>query len=333
MHIILCLVIGSFLTLTVHGTQVIRAAIDIGSGGPKLRVAKVDLARSKIVEILHAQHYPVIFQESLTQSEDRILSLEIMQQGLIAIQQAIALAKSYGANEIVLIGASVFRNAVNGEFFANFIHSETSHQVHILDQDSEAKLAFQATLARTNIDAENLIVWDIGGGSTQLICRETEDAYMIDKSIEGSGHFRDWVIEVIQHQNSKECRSPNPLSAGHANLAEAYAYLLSSKVDQVFRSRMLNPSIEVVGVGSVFGRGFSRLMDGKSPVTIEDLTAAVNRLIDKTDADLGGGDFACVEVSNVLLALGLMKGFGVAQIYLLDINNADGALVYPPFWE
>lgn len=326
------------LLLCIHASTaenthtVIRAAIDIGSGGPKLRVAEVDLTMNKIIRILHVEQYPVIFQESLSKGSDRILNNEIMLQGLQAIKEAILVAKSFKAEEIVMIGASIFRNALNGEQFAQNIWSEVGLPIHILDQELEGKLAFQAVLARTNIDSENLIVWDIGGGSTQFV-GVSEGSYLIDGSNEGSGPFRDFIIESIQQRDTKEYKSPNPISEEQANLAIAYATDLAMKVDPIFRDKLREEKVEIIGVGSVFGRGIAALMPGKNPFTIEDLVAAVRNLVGKSDTDLGGGNFACIEVSNALHALGFMKGLDIKQINILDVNNADGAIVYKSFWE
>ena len=319
--------------LMAQNTNIIRAAIDIGSGGPKLRVAEVDLTTNKIVKILYVKQYPVIFQEDLSRSGDSTLSPGIMSKGLNAIKDAIVLAKSYKTEGIVIIGTSVFRNAINGESFANTIHQETGLQVHILDQKLEGKLAFHAVLARMDVNTENLVVWDIGGGSTQFIGTALDGSYLIDGSNEGSGPFRDFIIESIQGRNIKEYRSPNPISHKHADLAEAHAYALSAKVDQIFKNKFRNSATEIVGVGSVFGRGIISLMGGKNSFTIEEFTTVVNTLIGKTDEDLGGGDFACIEVSNALLTLGLMKGLNISQMRILDANNTEGAMVYKFFWE
>lgn len=319
--------------LTAENTNiVIRAAIDVGSGGPKLRIAEVDLTANKIIKVLHVQQYPVIFQESLSRGSDKTLNAEIMLQGIQAIKHAITVAKLFKAEGIVMIGASIFRNALNGEQFAQDIHSEVGLPVHILDQELEGKLAFQAVLAKTSIKSENLVVWDIGGGSTQFI-GINDGSYLIDGSNEGSGPFRDFIIESIQRRDIKEYRSPNPISQEQANLAKAHAADLSMKVDQVFRDKLRDLKVEVVGVGSVFGNGITALMPGKNPFTIEDLTAAVHKLVGKSDIDLGGGGFACIEVSNALLALGFMKGLDIKQISIIDVNNADGAIVYKAFWE
>lgn len=323
----------TYTPLTAENTNfVIRAAIDIGSGGPKLRIAEVDLTTNKIIKVLHIEQYPVIFQESLSRSSDKTLNAEVMLQGIQAIKDAITVARSFKAEGMVMIGASIFRNAVNGEQFANIIHSEVGFPVHILDQELEGKLAFQAVLAKTNTNSDNLVVWDIGGGSTQFIGMN-DGSCLIDGSNEGSGSFRDFIIESIQRRDIKEHRSPNPISQEQANLAKAYASDLAMKVDQVFRDKLREPKVEVVGVGSVFGRGIVSLMPGKTSFTIEDLTAAVHKLVGKSDIDLGGGNFACIEVSNALLALGFMKGLDIKQMSIIDVNNADGAMIYKAFWE
>lgn len=322
-----------FVSLTAQTSNVVRAAIDIGSGGPKLRIAEVDLTKNKIIRTLYTKQYPVIFQESLSQGSDKVLSPEIMFQGLQAIKEAIALAKSFEVEGTVMVGTSLFRNAVNGDLFASAIHAETGIQVHLLNQELEAELAFQAVLAKTNISSENLIVWDIGGGSTQFIGIDVDGTYLIEGSGEGSGPFRDFIIESIQSQNVQKCKSPNPLSQEQADLAEDYAFNLSAKINQALKNKLLNPSTKVIGVGSVFGKGITSLTSGKNPFSIQDIRAAVRGLIGKSDADLGGGDFACIEVSNALLVLGFMRGLDIKEMNVLDVNNAEGAMVYKLFWE
>jgi hypothetical protein len=39
-----------------------------------------------------------------------------------------------------------------------------------------------------------------------------------------------------------------------------------------------------------------------------------------------------VEVSNAILALGFMEGLQIDEMQIIHVNNADGALIYQPFW-
>ncbi len=57
------------------------------------------------------------------------------------------------------------------------------------------------------------------------------------------------------------------------------------------------------------------------------------KLAGKTDADLPGGSLAEVVVTNPLLIVGYMQGLNIKQIEIVNVNNADGALTYPPYWQ
>jgi hypothetical protein len=108
---------------------------------------------------------------------------------------------------------------------------------------------------------------------------------------------------------------------------------LSQKVGVAFRNKMNDPHTTVVGTGSVFGFGISAMVDGKNPFSLEDLATAVESLPGKTDADLGGGDYAFCEGTNAILALGFMRGLHIPKMHILNSNNADGALVDRDFWK
>ncbi len=316
--------------LAAQNTHAIRAAIDIGSSGPKLRVAEVDPTTNKIVKILHTKRYVVFFQENYPRTYE--ISPEAMHHGLSAIEDAIAAAKSYQTDGIAIVGASIFRTAPNGEQFADRIHAKTGLKVHLLDQELEGKLAFQAAQAKMDVEPEDLIVWDIGS-STQISGTTPEGFYLIDASHEGSRAFRDFIIESIQSRDLKQHKSPNPFSSEHASLAEAHARSLFAKIDQVYKEKIQQPTTQIVGVGSAFSNGIAPLMAGKNPFTIDDLASTITSLIGKTDEDLGGTEFASVEVSNALLVLGFMKELDIPQMSIVDVNNADGAMVYEDFWE
>lgn len=323
---------GVLSAATMQNAHVVRAAIDIGMGGPKLQIAEVDLETNKIVKMLHTQRYFVNFYEGSKNTDNR-LSNDVMLQGLEAFKNAIKVAHSFKVDGITAIATASFRSAWNGVEFANAIQNETGIKVHIVDQNLEGKLAFQAVLSKVDFDAENLIVWDIGGGSIQFIGTAADGSVLVDCGQEGVGAFNDYIIGNIQCRNVKECKTPNPMSANDILQAEIYAQNLSQKVDKVFKDKIGHPTTKVVGAGSVFGYGIATMVDGKNPFCLDDIATVVYDLAGKTDADLGGGEFAFCEGSNTILALGFMQGLGIKQIDIVNVNNADGAMIYEPFWK
>lgn len=315
--------------IVAESPVVLRAAIDIGMGGPKLQVAEVDLETNKTVRVLHTQRYFVNFYDRNT---DNQISLDAATQGIEAFKNAIQTAHSFNVNDIVAIATASFRSASNGIEFAAILQKETGIKVHVIDQNLEGKLAFQAALSKVDIDPENLIVWDIGGGSIQLIGQAANGAYLVDCGEEGVGAFNDHIIGKIQRHIVKECKTPNPMSSEEIFKATAYAQNLSQKISKTFKDKIAHPSTKVIGVGNAFGYGIASVV-GKDAFSLDEIKVVADDLSGKTDADLGGGEFAFCEGSNVLLALGFMQGLGINHIQILHVNNADGAIVYEPFWK
>lgn len=324
--------LSSTLFATNADTHVVRAAIDIGMGGPKLQVAEVDLKTNKIVKLLHSQRYFVNFYEGISKDNGNRLSAEVMTQGLDAFKNAVNIAHSFKADGIVAIATASFRSASNGLEFAKEIQNETAIKVHIVDQNLEGKLAFQAVLSKIDIQPENLIVWDIGGGSIQFVGMASDGSYLIDCGTKGVGAFNDYIIGSIQYQNIKERKTPNPMSNSDIFRAETYACSLSQKVNTSISDKLKDPATKVVGAGSVFGHGIAAIV-GKDTFCFDDIAAVVQTFAGKTDADFGGGDFAFCEGSNTILAFGFMQGLGIAKMSILNVNNADGALIYEAFWK
>lgn len=321
-----------FLVSALRADQVIRAAIDLGSGGPKIRVARVDLATHKIIEVLQAENYFVPFQEHLARSPDKKLSQEIMAEGLSKIKEAVAIAQSYGA-EITILGSTFFRRALNGQDFAEQIQSETGVKVHIIDSTLDGELSFKAAIAKLDHPIEEIVVWALGGESIQFIWQTSEGALAMFQSNEGAVAFRNFIIEKLQRRNIQTFKSPNPLAIDHIHQAKAHATALSQKVDQVFKDKLRQSATKVIGVGNGFAISIKNILSGNNPFTQEELSLVIDQLEGKEDADFGADPAGYIYAPNAILVLGFMEGLHIPQMEYIDVNNADGALLHSPFWE
>jgi exopolyphosphatase / guanosine-5'-triphosphate,3'-diphosphate pyrophosphatase len=321
-------------TLTAPTTEkVIRAAIDIGSGATKLRVAEVNLKTHKIDKIIINESYPVQYHEKLSKSSNNTFDNEVMQTGIDAIKQSAAIAKQYGADKVVAVATASFRKAANSQELIDRIYKETGVKVYVIDQDLEGKLAFNAVMSQENYSPDDLVVWDIGGGSLQLTALNKEGQYEIFRGEVASIHFKNMIIDEIQHKDSNQISTPNPMTEKEIQQSTVMAKDLAQKVDRVFKDRMLQPNTKVVGVGNIFAYGLYPVVGKKSPFTQKELSDAVFGMAGKDDQQLGGGDYANVQLSNLILILGNMQTLNIQQMEVLDINNADGALLYQDFWN
>lgn len=311
----------------------IRAAIDIGSGATKLRIAQVNVKDQKIEKILVDQAFTVPYQEHLEKSPNNSFDEAVMQTGIDSLKKSAEIAKQYNVDKVIAVATAAFRKATNAEMYIQRIEKETGIKIYIIDQELEGKLAFEAALNQSDVDSTDLVVWDIGGGSFQLTTQNADGSYDIYRGHLASVPFKNLIIKTIQHKNPEQVKSPNPLTTDDIDNALDYAHRIADKVDRIFKERMQHPKVRVVGVGSVFAYGIAPMMKGQMPFKAVQLNQTVKGLAGKTDQDMGGGDFANVSISNAILVLGFMESLKIPELDIIDVNNADGAFLYDPFWE
>ncbi len=312
---------------------VIRAALDIGSGATKLRVAEINTKTQKIEKVLVNVSIAVPYQEKLELSKDQAFDEELIEEGLNAIKDSLRIANEFHAEKMVGIATASFRKAVNAQDFIERIKRETGVEVHIIDQGLEGELAFEAVKSQVDVAPENLVVWDIGGGSLQLTTMDKDGSLQVYRSVEASVPFKNYIIQNIQLRNIAEQRTPNPMDHRDMQQAEHKAKRIAAKVDTYFKEKVSNPQNLVVGVGNIFSIRIQPLVDNKVSFSLAELASKVSELAHLSDEDVGNDSFANVGISNPILILGYMKQLGIQNMEILDVNNADGAMLFPPFWE
>ncbi|MBA3720840.1 MAG: hypothetical protein H0W88_00390 [Parachlamydiaceae bacterium] len=316
-----------------HATNIeVRAAIDIGSGATNLKVANVNRDTDKIVSQIFEQSIPVPYQKHLEKSSNNTFDNEVMEQGIQAIKALKEKADSYHVKKVVAVATAAFRKADNASQFAQEIEKLTGVRVHIIDQDEEGILAFRGALAITPIEANQTLVWDIGGGSMQLTTLTDAGSYLVEKGKLASIPFKNAIIQEIKHQDIQKVHSPNPLSPEEMQQALQYAEQKARETDPYIKEKIINPNTKILAVGSLFKYAIRPLINDQSTLLPGDLEKAVQGFANKTDSDLPGGALAEVAVSNPLLVLGYMKGLDIKEVEIISVNNADGALTYPVYW-
>lgn len=310
----------------------LRAAIDIGSGATNLKIAKVDPKTNKIIVQLFEKSIPVAYQKHLEQSSNQTFDQEVMEQGIRSIQALKEIADSYQVKKVIAVATAAFRKANNAPQFAKEIEEKTGIPVHIINQDEEGILAFRGALAVTTAQPEHTITWDIGGGSMQLTTLTNEGTYLVEKGQTASIPFKNAIIQQIEHKDLKIIQSPNPMTKEEMEAAIQYAEQLAQNTLPFIKIKLQDPHTQVLAVGSLFNFAIRPLVN-QSRVDRNSLEKEVMKLENKSDEQLPGGSLAEVAVSNPLLVLGYMTGLQINQVQIVNVNNADGALTYPPYWQ
>ncbi len=319
-------------SFSFSSNEEVRAAIDIGSGATNLKVAKVDPKTNKITELLFEKSIPVAYQKHLEQSSDNTLDSEVMNQGTRAVNTLKKLADGYHAKKVVAVATAAFRKASNAQAFAKQIEEVTGVSVRIINQDEEGILAFRGALAVTRFKPEQIVTWDIGGGSMQLTTLSPEGTYLVEKGATASIPFKNEVIQEIKHGDLKTIQSPNPMTLEQIQAGIALSAKNAQSTPPFIKTKIQTSHQTIIGVGSLFNYAIRPLIHG-SLVQPDALEKAIKEMANKTDEQLPGGALAEVAVTNPLLVLGYMKELGIPQVEIVQVNNADGALTYPPYWE
>lgn len=312
----------------------VRAAMDIGSGATNLKVAKVDRNTDKIISYIFEESIKVPYQKHLEQSSNNTFDQEVMNQGIQAIKTLKELADKYEVKKIVAVATAAFRKANNAPQFAKEIQKQTGVQVMIIDQDEEGILAFRGALAVTPVHPQQAVVWDIGGGSMQLTTLTNEGSYLIDKGKTASIPFKNAVIQEVKKENMQQIQSPNPLNVEQMQQALQVAGKSALTTNIYIQEKIQHPETRVIAVGNLFNYGVLPLVDKEKKVIAQtELESAVYKMANKTDQELPGGSLVEVAVTNPLLVLGYMEALNINQVDVVNVNNADGALTYPAYWE
>ncbi len=144
------------------------SAIDIGTNSTKMTVA--DVSETGLLSVVSEQSDVTRLGEDVDKT--RHLSDAAAARTLAAIVRFADAAKALGAEVVLGAGTSALRDAVNGPAFINQVREASGVEVEIITGDREAQLAYAAVRSDASLavpEAASLLVFDIGGGSTELI--------------------------------------------------------------------------------------------------------------------------------------------------------------------
>jgi exopolyphosphatase/guanosine-5'-triphosphate,3'-diphosphate pyrophosphatase len=141
------------------------AAIDIGSNSVRLLVAEA--LRGGAYRILDEEREPTRLGRSV--SENGRLDDESMERTVAALRTFKEIAAGYQVTSLRTIATCAVREARNGPEFCRQVREQVGLDVEVITGDREARLAFSSVQNAFDLTGKNVIVADIGGGSTEVV--------------------------------------------------------------------------------------------------------------------------------------------------------------------
>ncbi len=144
------------------------AAIDIGTNSTKMTVADVD--DDGRIHVIAEDTDVSRLGEGVDKAKR--LSDAAIARTLDAVTRFADAARRQGAAQVLAAGTSALRDASNGPDFIAQARTRAGVEIEIITGDREAQLAYAAVRSDPSLNLTpeaGLLVFDIGGGSTELI--------------------------------------------------------------------------------------------------------------------------------------------------------------------
>lgn len=318
---------GHVLSSQEHGCLTYRAAFDMGSETTKMKVGRVNKCLQTVEEVVYKNEVKVPYAENHRSGS---FTAQIRSRGITALSKLKNEAIQNRATAFSGAATESFRQASDSKEFLEEIKEKTGISMKLIDQDQEAMLGYLAASA-VFPDKKNVIVWDIGGASMQMIFRNKNREFVIYQGRMASVSFKETILLHIKQKKPESHLSPNPI--GRENLKKALEIVLASAGDvpEEIKNIILEPDSVILGIGGVHNQSVKKQLGKNIPCTEAELQNTLLTRLELNDKEIGG-DYAATDVSNLILVLGFMKKLGIKEVVPVNVNLTDGVLVDPQYW-
>lgn len=144
------------------------AAIDCGTNSMRLLIADmfIDGPRPRLVEV-HRELRIVRLGEGV--DANRIIATQAIDRAWSALSDYSAVIRASGVVLGRMAATSAARDAANAAEFADMVRSTLGWEPEVLSGEQEAELGFLGAVSELPPGAGDLLLVDIGGGSTELV--------------------------------------------------------------------------------------------------------------------------------------------------------------------
>jgi exopolyphosphatase/guanosine-5'-triphosphate,3'-diphosphate pyrophosphatase len=141
------------------------ATIDVGTNTILLLVAELD--EDGAFRVLTDRAEIARLGEGVDRT--RSLSAAGVERALVVLREYVHACRNFGVEEIAAAGTSALRDALNAKSFLARLKQEFKLDLRVLSGREEAAYSYLAVQKGLQLDAQDVLVVDVGGGSTEFI--------------------------------------------------------------------------------------------------------------------------------------------------------------------
>lgn len=300
------------------------AALDFGTNTARLLIAE----RTADGSFSHVRIEREIVRMGGGFCRENGLSPEAVERGLACLERFSDVLKDNPVAEIRGVATSAVRDAANGSWFLEEARRRTGITLRVIDGTREGALTLAGVIAGLDCEPENLLVFDVGGGSTEYTLARNGSAVFI-KSLplgvvrltEGKGTVaamggkidKELALLLEDLRNAGQMVDPrHSLLVGTAGTATTLA-AIKLKMENYDYRLVNNSLLTIEEIKDIF----ERLL----PMRPEDRVQVPG--LEKGREDL--------IIAGTLLTVHTMERFGFSEMKVSDYGLLEGLIVADDF--
>jgi exopolyphosphatase / guanosine-5'-triphosphate,3'-diphosphate pyrophosphatase len=296
------------------------ASVDIGTNTVLLLIAEVDSSTNKIVPLINEYRMPRIGQGTKLSG---VISREKLTLLYEVLNEYKSIINRYNCEKVILTGTNAFRLASNTSDVIKKIKKSFDFDLTVISCEEEAEYAYLGAVS--NLDsADNLIVIDIGGSSTEIIRGNSYKILSKNSlqlgSVSGTEQF---------------LKSSPPIKTEIENLK----YEIVNKFSSIDKKIASNQVIAIAGTATTIAcmklglKEFEEGLVDRSPISIQDMKTIIdelsflktNEILKKYGPVMKGRED--IIFAGALILFQFMKHFSLEKIKVSTRGIRYGAIV------
>lgn len=312
-----------------HGNGHVYAALDLGTNNCRLLIARPSGDSFRVVD-----SFSRIIRLGEGVSTTGMISENAIGRAMSALGVCRDKIVARNARRLRLIATEACRAASNGDAFRQRVADELGIELEVVDRETEATLAVTGCLPLVAPDCGGAILFDIGGGSTELVRLDRAgDDRRADPQMSGWTSLPIGVVTLAERFGGRAV-TREIYDAMVEDVAAALADFASRHAGDLADMHLLGTSGTVTTIAGVFQnleRYDRRRIDGMWMNEV-DVTDVIERLLTTTYAERAsnaciGPDRADLVLAGCAILDAIRQAFPVPRLRVADRGLREGMLI------